>query len=248
MDIITSSENSLIKTIIKLKQRKYRYEYGKFVLEGYRLIKDFIDEANSDAVKIVTKESKYFQFCDKFENVIPVADRLFDKLTDTVSSQGIIAVAAMPEFKDKPTGRLCLYLDAVSDPGNLGTVIRTAAACGFCDIVLHNCVDVYNPKTIRSSMSTFKHCNFILSAGDMSQLDGYTVVCADMDGDNIVNAASALRDKKICLVIGSEATGVGDEMLRYCDVTVALPMDNGVESLNAAVSAGILMYYLRFFN
>jgi TrmH family RNA methyltransferase len=244
MDVIVSSENTLIKTVIKLKQRKYRYEYGKFVLEGYRLIKDSVK--NDVDVIVIVSESKYKEYAYEFANVVTVSDRLFDKISDTVNSQGIIAVVPLPEFKDKPHSRLCLYLDGIRDPGNLGAIVRTAAACGFCDIVLCDCVDVFNPKAIRSSMSAFRHCNFILATDDKSQLDGYTLVCADANGKSIAEIGSNAVDGRLCLIIGNEANGISDSMKRRADVTVALPMENGVESLNAAVGASVIMYYLRY--
>lgn len=95
MDVIVSSENTLIKTVIKLKQRKYRYEYGKFVLEGYRLIKDSVK--NDVDVIVIVSESKYKEYAYEFANVVTVSDRLFDKISDTVNSQGIIAVVPLPE-------------------------------------------------------------------------------------------------------------------------------------------------------
>lgn len=244
MDVITSSDNPLIKTVIKLKQRKYRYKYGKFILEGYRLIKDSVSDGFD--IKVIVAESKYSEYVDKFDNVIAVSDRLFDKISETVNSQGIIAIAPLPEFKDKPHSRLCLYLDGIGDPGNLGTIIRTACACGFTDIVLSDCVDVFNPKTIRSSMSAFRHCNFILANDDGKQLDGYTLVCADAGGQSIVRERTNLQDKSLCLIIGNEANGISEAMRKRADVIVSLPMENGIESLNAAVSASVIMYYLRY--
>lgn len=251
MEIINSPNNNLVKIAVKLKERKYRYEYGKFLLEGYRLVKDALNSyVMSDvAYQIFLSESKYVDYADEFPNAVVVCDKLFDRISDTVNSQGIIAIAAMPEFKEFPKSDLCLFLDRVRDPGNLGAIIRTAAASGFCDIVLNDCADVYNSKTTRSSMSAYLNCNFIRSC-DLSKLRdlGYYSVCAALCGENIFETELPLKEKKICLIIGNEANGIDKQIIENADISVSLPMGAGVESLNASVSAGILMYFIKFFN
>ena len=250
MNIIESGENSLIKTVIKLKERKYRYQYGKFVLEGYRLIKDSLLGGFSDCGYIVViAQSRYNDYCAEFKNITVVSDRLFEKISETVNSQGILAIVDIPEFKTAFSSDMCLYLDRVRDPGNLGTIVRTAAACDFHDIILDDCVDLFNPKTVRSSMSAISACGFFHSA-DSAQLksSGYVILAADAKGEDIRAVSRNIKNSKVCLIIGNEANGIKDELKRSADISVALPMENGIESLNASVSAGILMYYLKYFN
>lgn len=219
-------------------------------MEGYRLVSDAFRALGDDVhkLKVIVSESHLNRYGDGFGDVTVMSDNIFDKISDTVSSQGIIAVADIPPFEKRPVGKFCLYLDRVRDPGNLGTIIRTAAACDFNDIILHDCVDVYNPKTIRSSMSAYAHCRFIIDDLSDDLTAGYTVLCADANGTDIRDDIRNIADKKVCLVIGNEAQGVGEDMRKRADLTVSLPMNCVVESLNAAVSASVIMYNLRYFN
>ena len=245
MDIISSADNSLVKTVGKLKTRKYRYETGKFVLEGYRLVKDAVARGKSTEFKIILSQSNAARYAGEFPQAVVLSDQLFEKLTDTVTSQGIMAIAPIAPFSEAPKSSFCLYLDRIRDPGNLGTIIRSAAACGITDIILDDCVDVYNPKTIRSSMSAYAHCDFILATPSVT--DGYSIVCADMNGEDIRSAALKISGGPMCLVIGNEANGVSKELLSRADAVVSLPMCKGVESLNAAVSASVAMYAFKYF-
>ncbi|MCI9031195.1 MAG: RNA methyltransferase [Clostridia bacterium] len=244
MNIISSADNSLVKAIGKLKMRKYRHDMGQFVLEGYRLVKDAFSK-NSAELKIILAESKATEYLSEFPQAYVLSEGLFVKCCDTVNSQGIMAIAPLPPYINEATSDLCLYLDRVRDPGNLGTIIRTAAACGFEDIILDDCVDVYNPKTIRSSMGTVFNCNFALSQKQIGE--DYSVVCADAKGTDIRDVSKISNGKKICLIIGNEANGISEDLKSRADITVSLPMCEGVESLNAAVSASIAMYWFKYF-
>lgn len=245
MNIISSADNSLVKAIGKLQKRKYREESKKYVLEGYRLVKDAFSK-NSAELKIILAESRAEEYLSQFPDASILSDSLFEKNSCTINSQGIMAIAPIAPYINGPTSAFCLYLDRVRDPGNLGTIIRSAAACGFEDIVLDDCVDVYNPKTIRSSMGAFFHCNFALSSGEIDK--SYYVICADARGTDIRAIGKMPANKKICLVIGNEANGISDALKSRADLTASLPMCEGVESLNAAVSASIAMYWLKYFN
>lgn len=247
MEVISSSENTFIKKVSKLKDKKFRCEYGEFLLEGYRLIKDVLASGIVSNLQIIAAESRYEEYKNEFDCLTVVSDKIFEKLSDTVNSQGIAAVSPLPKLKSVVQSEYCLYLDRVRDPGNMGTIIRTAAACGFKDIILDNCVDVFNPKTIRSSMSAYLYCNFIegIDAETLKE-NGYIIICGDMKGANITEFKYNDRHNT-CLVIGNEANGISNSLMLQADYTVALPMSAGVESLNASVSAGVLMYYLKYF-
>ena len=144
MNIISSADNSLVKAIGKLQKRKYRQETGKFVLEGYRLVKDAFSN-NPAELKIILAESKASEYLVRFPNATVLSDILFEKNCDTVNSQGIMTIAPIAPYIIEQTSDFGLYLDRVRDPGNRGTIIRTAVACGFRDIFLDDCVGVYNP-------------------------------------------------------------------------------------------------------
>ncbi len=134
-----------------------------------------------------------------------------------------------------------------TEPGNMGAIIRTACAAGYSDIVLRDCVDVYNPKVIRSSMTGvlgvgFHYANSLSFVREL----GYATVGAVLGGKDAFTAK--IKARKICLVIGNEADGISEEVLLDCDEKITIPMREDMESLNAAVSAGILMYALKYMN
>ena len=139
-----------------------------------------------------------------------------------------------------------LFLDRVRDPGNMGTIIRTALAVGFNDIYCRDCVDVYNPKVVRSAMSAVSRVNtYEVDEQFLSSLkeNGYTVLCADMQGESIFEYN--ITSEKLCLVLGNEANGVDDSVLLQSDTVISLPMQEA-ESLNVGVCASVMMYQLRY--
>ena len=153
MEVITSTDNKTVKRICKLKQKKYRDEYGEFFVEGFKNVLDSC-AARPDLVRFVAlSETAYKSRGDSFTDydVTVFSDGVFEKLTETDSSQGVMSVHRIPKSQF-PNGERCILLDRVRDPGNVGTILRTAVACGY-DIVLNNCADMYSPKVIRSAMS-----------------------------------------------------------------------------------------------
>ena len=248
MEKITSNDNLKIKHIKKLlDNKKYRRECGEYIAEGARWISDAYFHKPGLFAGIFVKEScavKFAELLEGKENVYTVLDAVFDKISDTGHSQGILAVLRILTAKENPQSPYCLYLDSIRDPGNLGTVIRTAAAAGFNDIVLDGCADAYNPKTVRSTMSALIKANLFEQENLIPILkqNGYKILAADMNGENIFTLSQ--KPDKIVLIIGSEADGIRPELKSLADKTVSIPMQN-TESLNAAVSAGIIMYQLN---
>ena len=244
--IITSKENSFLKTIVKLKEKKYRDEFNKYVVEGYRAVKDSLPFLSEP--QLLLSESAYEKFASYFEGktLNVCADNLFDRVCDTENAQGVMCVAekknVVPDYK----AEYVLLLDRIRDPGNMGTIIRTALATGFTDIYCVGCVDPYNPKTVRSTMSAVSKVN--LFDADENYVNflkqkGYKVFSADMGGKNVFDAEFSFE--KCCLVIGNEANGICESIITSSDEVLCLPMCDG-ESLNAGVSAAVLMYQLRF--
>ena len=154
MEIITSVDNNLIKEVRSLQEKKYRRKLGKFVVEGPKFVREAVlGGGNVDKVFVLSsKIGEYIDIIDKVKNrVYAVGERVFTKITDTENSQGILASVIMPEVAVfKPEGDI-LVLDRIADPGNMGTIIRTAAATGYKQIVAIDCVDTYSPKVVRSS-------------------------------------------------------------------------------------------------
>ncbi len=238
MTEITSSDNKIIKHAAALKEKKYRDLYGEYLVEGLRGVSDtprdalrsiFCTKQNAEALKDYR--------CD----VYIVTEKIMKKLSDTDNFSGIVAVAAKAEFPEF-NGDYVVYLDRIRDPGNMGAIIRTAVAAGY-EVVCDGCVDVYNAKVVRSCVSALSKVrlhvgNFI----DILRQKGYNIIGADIRGKNMF---SSQKPGKVCLVIGNEANGICDEIIANCDMLCRIPMQN-MESLNAAVSAGILMYYFKY--
>jgi len=189
--------------------------------------------------------------------VYTVPDKLFRDISQTDTPQGILFVIKQQMAEEVAFADISrvLMLDGVSEPGNMGTIIRTANAFGFRTIVLcNNCVDIYNPKVIRASMGGIFRTKFVKTDHPATRLHGreiiellksnnFKIVATSLE--NAVDINTVNFDGKIALVIGNEANGVSKELLNLSDVNVKIPMSDGTESLNAAVAAGIAMYLGR---
>ena len=171
-------------------------------------------------------------------------DEVFASISVEKSPQGVLAVLEKPSNEIlKPNGS-CILLDGVADPANVGAVIRTAAASGYNTVYMtETSADPFSPKATRCSMSGVFRVKIVrASVSDILSVISLPIYVADMGGENVFTHE---RKGDICLVIGNEGHGVSKELKERADFTVSIPMDNGVESLNAAVSAGILMYGLK---
>ena len=239
--VITSLDNAKIVEVSKLSDKKYRRLTNRYVIEGARLVSDAVKHG-AKLVAVYVRESSAQDF--DFNNQTVVSDKVFAKMCDTVNSQGVLAVVEKYESElTKPQGN-CLVLDGLQDPGNVGTLIRTAVACGFTDIYAVNSVDLYSPKVIRSAMSAH-FCIKLHELDSIEQaftlLDGVEKVSAHMGGTNVF---SARFGKRVALVLGNEGNGLSDYSLKHANKTVALPMENGFESLNVAVAGSVIMYQI----
>ena len=194
--------------------------------------------------ELFVKQSVADKFVDEFPQADIVADKAFGTICDTVNSQGIVAVCRIEQSPLTPPQGNCLVLDGLQDPGNVGTLIRTAAACGFSDVYAVNSVDLYSPKVLRSAMSAH-FCVKLHECVDIEQaftvLDGVDKVCADMGGKDVFATDFVA---KTALVVGNEGNGLSDFARKNCDVVVALPMANNFESLNASVAGSVIMYQI----
>lgn len=244
--IITSFDNATVKAVAKLRNKKYRDEQNKYVIEGYRSVKDSLPYVNQPL--LIFSESAFSQLGDEFARFdkLVCSDAVFNKISDTENSQGIICVANKISITPDFVCDRVLFLDRVRDPGNMGTIIRTALAVGFKDIYCRDCVDVYNPKVVRSAMSAVSRVNiYEVDEKFLSCLkeNGYTVLCADMQGESIFDYK--ILGEKLCLVLGNEANGVDECVLAQSDTVISLPMQEA-ESLNVGVCASVMMYQLRY--
>ncbi len=237
--IITSQDNPKVVEAAKLLDKKFRKATGRYLIEGERLVSDAFKHG-ANILEVFVKESICSQF--HFDNQIVVSDKVFTKLSDTVNTQGIVAVVGKErDTLTAPRGN-CLVLDGLQDPGNVGALIRTAAACGFSDVYAAGCVDVFSPKVLRSAMSAH-FCVNVQSTDSIDKvfdvLGGVEKVVADMKGEN---AFSMSFNGDVALILGNEGNGLSRYSRLNADKTVSLPMQNNFESLNVAVAGSVLMY------
>lgn len=240
--MITSRSNALIKLVRSLSDKSARDETGLFIVEGVKSVKEAF--ASGFTVKTVVATEKGLSLLGK--SPVPaelVSDDVFKTISGETSPQGVLALVYKPENGASFPKGFCVFLDEVKDPSNVGAIIRTAAAAGYDDVYLADCADAYNAKAVRASMGgIFKVALHVGSREALLDKINVPLVIADMGGENVFNRKPA---GKICLVIGNEGRGVSEKLKSLASETVCIPMQNGMESLNAAVSAGILMYGLN---
>ena len=241
--MIVSRQNAFIKEIRSLSNKKYRDALGLYVAEGIKLVNEAI-KLGLDIHAIVCTESASKSILPHSFRCELVSDDVFKSISSEVCPQGALAVINKPKNELTEPSNSCILLDGVSDPANVGAIIRTAVASGYSDIYLtSDCADAFSSKCVRASMSGVFRLNIhVADRITLLSLIKLPLVVGDMDGENIFTCR---LDHDFCLVIGNEGNGVSQEVKSVCQKTVSIPMKNGMESLNAGVSAGILMYLLK---
>lgn len=240
--VITSRNNPLVRRVFSLREKKFRREAGEYVAEGIKSVREAA--ASGAHIRLLVRAERVPAQDIAADGELVVSDGVFEKLSEEVSPQGVLAVIEAPDCTPAPPRSLALLLDGVSDPGNMGTVLRTANAAGYTDVYLRGCTDPFAPKSVRASMGGIFRVRLHIGGDDAlrAALAGVPLVCADMGGENVFRFTPPAR---FCLVVGNEANGVTEEVRAACAHTVRVPMRPVCESLNAGVSAGILMYLLR---
>ena len=253
----TSTANLMIKSLRALRTKKGRAEQQRFLIEGTRLVGDALadgvrpeqvlyDPARPAAVT-VAEEAR-----GRGIRVDEASEKVISALSDTEMPQGVVAVCPYFELPYAPQaapGELILALDGLQDPGNIGTIIRTAEAAGVSAIyVSRGAVQKYNPKLIRATMGAFFRLPMFFDCdlpAVLTQLHdtGYRVLASALEGEDFYSRTPDAAAK--ALIIGSEANGVSGEALARADRTYRLPITGRAESLNAAIAAGILIYDLK---
>ncbi len=284
MQRISSKDNSLIKHIKRLKEKKYRDEYGEFIVEGLKVINEAIQE-NADIRQIVVCDG-----CDNSEMIerhlkyemarldfIYVPQNIFKMISDVENPQGVLAVIGKIKTNNesvsntnkknneidnnaevKQTSKtsninlnedIILALDDIQDPGNLGTILRTADSVGLKQILVSKgTADAYNPKVVRSTMGAIFRVNVIECENlkeTLKELQSkdYKVMTTSLKAKKSIYEVDY---KKKIIVIGNEANGVSKEILNLADEKVIIPMLGKTESLNASVATGVILYeYVR---
>ncbi len=240
---ITSSSNAKYKYFKALDRKKTRYENGEYTVEGIKSVNDAI-KSGKEISALITADD----FCGTKYDILTycMPRTLFDKLSDTKTPQGIMAVIKMDaDTKSVDITKPYVYCDGVSDPGNLGTIIRTADASGMGGVILSpGCTDVYAPKTVRASMGSFFNID-IITGKDANALREYKAMGFDLIAgvlsDTAVDFKEADYSKPIIIVVGNEANGVSEAVKKLCTPT-KIPIYGNAESLNVSVAAALYMY------
>lgn len=256
IDYIQSKDNKTIKHIISLQQRKYRQKFGEYTVEGIRAVTDIGKKHFLRSILIrESKRSELEPLVQKgftVSSVYVVQDPIFDKIEHSVNGQGILGIAKkcvndLHSFIVEDG--LYVALDGVQDPGNLGTIIRTAVAAGAKGIfLLKGTVDPYNEKCVRSTMSAL--CNIPIFE-DVTLSEFY-----DFIKDNTIKTyVTSLENakpyhtisypKRTMIILGNEGNGVSREIIEMCDQSITIPMYGDIESLNVSIAAAICMYKVR---
>ena len=231
------------KKIKSLKSKRLRYAQERFIVEGLRLLNTILDEGAILEYVVFTKtfESKNSEFIEKINNEIlfEVSEKEMKDLSNTISPSGILAVTKFPIYSKLNSNKNIVFLDQISDPGNMGTILRTASWFGIEQIVLSsNCIDPYNPKVVAAAMGSHFQLKF-LGEENLNKLDDYIWIGASLDGGKFSH--SKILNKKWVLVMGSEAHGIDNKLKPRLDETFTIPKLGKGESLNVGVAMGIFL-------
>lgn len=257
---IESLSNDIVKYIKSLNNKKNRDKDCKYIIEGYRLVVDaLINNQNIDTILVsesvdrskVDEISKLIEKSEHGAAIYEVTDKIIEAITDTKTPQGIVAIINKKVYNLNNLLNECkkiVVLDRVQDPGNLGTIIRTADAFGVELIVaIKGTVDMYSPKVVRASMGSIFHVP-VMYADDTTILfnelktSGHEIITTHLNATQSINEAD-ISDKTV-FVVGNEGSGVSDEVCSFSDKLVKIPMKGRAESLNVSIAASIVMYYM----
>ena len=256
---ITSTRNRRIVEANKLTQRKHRQQQNRFLVEGLQLLHMALD-AGLTAIEVFYCEEQFTgseaptllnRFATTNADLIPVSEHVMNKLSSRCTSQGIVATFALFDTAfdfarhdyDLSGQELILVLDRLQDPGNVGTLIRTADAVGAAGVVLiAPCVDSFDPKVVRASMGSLFTVPVMCSDDVPGLFDWLDRVGLCPTGADLTRGSWDVPSGSAALVLGNEARGLSDDMRPYLAEWVRLPMRGKAESLNVAVAGGVLMY------
>lgn len=255
MEKLTSIHNQHVKNWKKLQTKKYRRQTGTYLLDGWHLVSETVQSGTQVLQLIGTSEqlAAHSDLTSLTDEVYEVTEEVMQHITDTVTPQGIAAVVPLPDAHKIPDMENLhggwLFLDRVQDPGNVGTMVRTADAAGFTGVVVsHRSADIFSPKVIRSMQGSQFHLN--LYEGDLAKwVEDFKTLNAPVYGTQLNPQAKSFRDvepgKTFALIMGNEGQGMSEQLLSQTTTNLYIPMQGQAESLNVAVSAGILMFQLN---
>lgn len=233
--------------LIKDLKKQKRINGSLLFLDNIKIINDAISHGLNPKL-ILIEDEKLNKWGNRFP-IYLVDHKIIEQLSDCITPQGVVCITEYTQYEGdtKPLSNF-LILDGLQDPGNVGTLIRTAVACNFKEIYLLDSVKVSNPKLIRSSVGTiFDAKIYSLSKQKFlkyaSKWNNVLFLKADMNGENVFNFKFD-HNKKIGLILGNEGKGISSEISNICEQTISLPMEKNVESLNVSISGSVIMYQI----
>ena len=232
--VITSLNNNKIKEYIKLKERKNRKKTGEFLIEGRHLVLEACKKGIVKEIILVENASFITDI-----PVIYVSSDVMNKLSDMESASDVMALCTL--LDNEMYGEKFVLLDDIQDPGNLGTLIRSARAFGFNTLILDGCVDPYNPKTLRSAEGNIFFISIVNESLDSLKKKGYEIYSTSMNGISLESENSF--PQKLVLILGNEGRGVREEIQEIADKNLTISMIDA-ESLNVAVAGSIIMHHI----
>ena len=246
--MITSANNKRIKDIQKLKDNKNIKKYGRYLIEGKHLVEEALDAKVVEEI-IVSESFEEYNIVDSFEgDIIKVTDSVLKSISDTITSQGIIAVCRIVKKElDINNYSKVLILDKIQDPGNLGTIIRTADAFNFdCIILGKGTTSLYGQKVIRSTQGS----NFHIDCFDnidlvelIDEMNEFNIFATSLKADKYIEQLDNITGK-VAVVFGNEGAGVSEEVLSKVNNLLKISMPGRAESLNVSIAAGIVIHYI----
>jgi len=244
---IESAKNPQVKQWKKLSTKKERDKTGLFLVEGFHLVEEALK--SNIVEQLILAETQTIPTSWNVDNIpmVIVTEAVMNELSDTETPQGIAAVCRQCSYEQVGM-KTVLMVDAVQDPGNLGTIIRTADAVGVDAVILGDgCVDVYSPKVIRATQGSLFHLPVIKGNLPqwMSRLQEQNIPIYGTSLQNGVDYRSVTPVESFALLVGNEGSGVRKELLERTTTNLYVPIYGKAESLNVAVATGILLYYLR---
>ena len=241
--MITSKDNNLIKLCNSIKTKKHSREMGLCLVESFKIVQELYLKGLITHILVVKEKYEFFK--DHNCKVEAVSDNIVNYLSDAVTSDGIFAISKIPS--NSADFSRVVILDRIQDPSNIGAIIRSARAFGFNKILAINSVYPYSFKCIRASMGYIFDVDYneitLDDLIDIRNKNNLSIVCADMNGVDISEFNTT--SENIAIIIGNEGRGVDENLSILADSVVKIPMLNDVESLNASVSAGIIMFNLK---
>lgn len=258
--MIKSTSNNKVKKVSALqKKARFRKEEGLFVAEGIKMCKEIPKNLLQE---VYISEDFYKKNKKEIEDIVGkdfelTDEKIFEYMSDTVTPQGILCVVKNPTYSldeitnkvrnDKKESHRIVILEDLRDPGNLGTIIRTGEAAGVSAVIMtKESADIFNPKVVRSTMGSIFRVPFVYTddlencVKELKNCD-FKLYAAGLDGKSFLGESEI--SKNAAFLIGNEAKGLKEDTYALADEILKIPMEGSVESLNAAVSAAVLIYY-----